>query len=81
MTTTVYVPGDSAVRSIGGDDVARAIAEGAAARGIDVTIVRNGSPADLMLAAGGGGGAGTASTGLNGRGLDSMPGKIGRAHV
>ncbi len=43
MTTTVYVPGDSAVRSIGGDDVARAIAEGAAARGIDVTIVRNGS--------------------------------------
>lgn len=42
--------------------------------GTFVTIVRNGSPADLMLAAGGGGGAGTASTGLNGRGLDSMPG-------
>ncbi|HET7902272.1 MAG TPA: NADH-ubiquinone oxidoreductase-F iron-sulfur binding region domain-containing protein [Candidatus Nanopelagicales bacterium] len=43
MSTTVYVPGDSAVRSIGADDVARAITEGAAARGLDITVVRNGS--------------------------------------
>jgi formate dehydrogenase iron-sulfur subunit len=43
VTTLVHVPGDSAARSIGADDVARAIADGAAARGIDVRIVRNGS--------------------------------------
>ncbi|HMI87667.1 MAG TPA: NADH-ubiquinone oxidoreductase-F iron-sulfur binding region domain-containing protein [Polyangiaceae bacterium] len=41
--TTVYVPGDSAARSVGAEDAAQAIARAAAARGDDVTIVRNGS--------------------------------------
>jgi len=47
--TTVYVPCDSAAVSIGADDVARAIAERAAARGLDVTVVRNGTRGMLWL--------------------------------
>ena len=47
--TTVYVPRDSAAVSIGADDVANAIAEQAAARGLDVTVVRNGTRGLLWL--------------------------------
>jgi formate dehydrogenase iron-sulfur subunit len=47
--TTVYVPCDSAAVSIGADDVARAVAEQAAARGLDVTVVRNGTRGMLWL--------------------------------
>jgi formate dehydrogenase iron-sulfur subunit len=41
--TTVYVPCDSAAVSVGADDVAAAIVEQAAARGVEVSVVRNGS--------------------------------------
>jgi formate dehydrogenase iron-sulfur subunit len=40
---TVYVPSDSSAKAVGADDVAIRIAAGAAARGRDVRIVRNGS--------------------------------------
>lgn len=43
MTTAIYVPKDSAARSVGADAVARTIADAAEARGESVTIVRNGS--------------------------------------
>ena len=43
MTTTVYVPRDSAARSVGADETAAAIAREAADRGIDLKVVRNGS--------------------------------------
>jgi formate dehydrogenase iron-sulfur subunit len=39
----VFVPGDAAAVSVGADGVARAIAEGGAARGVDLRIVRNGT--------------------------------------
>jgi formate dehydrogenase iron-sulfur subunit len=39
----IYVPRDSAARSMGADEVAQAIAAEAAARKLDVKIVRNGS--------------------------------------
>ncbi|MGD9956654.1 MAG: formate dehydrogenase, partial [Candidatus Nanopelagicales bacterium] len=41
--TTVYVPGDSAARAVGADDVALALASEAALRGLDLHVVRNGS--------------------------------------
>ncbi|HEV7705703.1 MAG TPA: formate dehydrogenase, partial [Gemmatimonadaceae bacterium] len=41
--TRVFVPRDSGALSVGAEDVARAIAIEAAARGADITIVRNGS--------------------------------------
>lgn len=41
--TRVYVPRDSAARSIGADEVAVAILTEAALRGVDVELVRNGS--------------------------------------
>ena len=41
--TRVYVPRDSAARSIGADEVAVAILTEAAVRGIDIELVRNGS--------------------------------------
>jgi formate dehydrogenase iron-sulfur subunit len=41
--TVVFVPADSAARSVGADDVAAAVARTAASRGLDVTVVRNGS--------------------------------------
>jgi len=47
--TRVYVPGDSAARSVGADEVAVAIAAEAAARGEDVTVVRNGSRGLMWL--------------------------------
>jgi len=43
MSATVFVPKDSAARSVGADAVATAIAAEAEARGAAVTIVRNGS--------------------------------------
>ena len=46
---TVYVPKDSAARSIGADDVAASIAKEAASRNIEISIVRNGSRGALWL--------------------------------
>ncbi len=43
MSVKVYVPRDSAALSVGAEGVARAIAKQAASRGLDVTVVRNGS--------------------------------------
>jgi formate dehydrogenase iron-sulfur subunit len=43
MSATVYIPRDSAALAVGADRVARRVAEEAQARGLDVTIVRNGS--------------------------------------
>ena len=39
----IYVPQDAAALAVGADKVAAAIAREAAARGIEVTIIRNGS--------------------------------------
>ena len=49
MTVRIYVPGDSAALALGAHDVARAIAVEAAQRGIDVTVVRNGTRGLLYL--------------------------------
>lgn len=49
MTTTIYVPKDSAARSIGADLVAMAIEAESAKRGISISIVRNGSRGALWL--------------------------------
>ncbi len=43
MTTTIYVPRDSAALAVGADRVARQIAAEALARNLPVRIVRNGS--------------------------------------
>jgi formate dehydrogenase iron-sulfur subunit len=43
MSFTVYVPRDASALSLGAEAVAEAIASEAARRGIDVTVVRNGS--------------------------------------
>ncbi|RFB79646.1 formate dehydrogenase beta subunit [Methylovirgula sp. 4M-Z18] len=43
MTLRLYVPDDSAARSVGADRVAKALAEEAGKRGAEVEIVRNGS--------------------------------------
>jgi formate dehydrogenase iron-sulfur subunit len=43
MTVTLYVPRDSAAVSVGADDVVAALLAEAAARHVDVRIVRNGS--------------------------------------
>lgn len=45
----VYVPKDSAARSIGADDVAQAIERESAQRGLSITIIRNGSRGALWL--------------------------------
>jgi formate dehydrogenase iron-sulfur subunit len=47
--TTIYVPKDSAARSVGADEVAKSIAREAASRKIEVLIVRNGSRGALWL--------------------------------
>ena len=47
--TTVYVPGDSGARAVGADAVAAAIVAGAAQRGVEVSLVRNGSRGALWL--------------------------------
>ena len=49
MTVRIYVPGDSAALALGAHDVARAITSEAALRGIDLTIVRNGTRGMLYL--------------------------------
>lgn len=49
MSATVYVPRDSAARSVGADEVAAAIAREAQARGIEVDVIRNGSRGLLWL--------------------------------
>ncbi|NRP16849.1 NADP-reducing hydrogenase subunit HndC [Ensifer adhaerens] len=43
MTTKIYIPRDAAALALGADKVAKAIEDLIAARGLDVTIVRNGS--------------------------------------
>ncbi|OUL99507.1 formate dehydrogenase beta subunit [Variovorax sp. JS1663] len=43
MSITVYVPRDSAALAAGAERVARRIAQEASSRGLDVTLVRNGS--------------------------------------
>jgi formate dehydrogenase iron-sulfur subunit len=43
MSVKIYVPRDSAALSVGAEGVARAIANEASSRGIDITLVRNGS--------------------------------------
>jgi formate dehydrogenase iron-sulfur subunit len=47
--TTIYVPCDSAAIAVGADRVAKAIAAELSARGIDATIVRNGSRGAFFL--------------------------------
>jgi formate dehydrogenase iron-sulfur subunit len=47
--TTVWVPRDASARSVGADEVADAIAAHAAAIGVEVRIVRNGSRGMLWL--------------------------------
>jgi len=49
MSVRGYVPGDSAACSVGADQVAARIAEVAAARGVEVDVVRNGSRGMLWL--------------------------------
>ena len=43
MTTTIYIPGDSGALALGAEKVAKAVAAELSARGIEATIVRNGS--------------------------------------
>jgi len=43
MSVRVYVPADTTALAVGAEDVALAIAAGAAARGVSVELVRNGS--------------------------------------
>jgi formate dehydrogenase iron-sulfur subunit len=47
--TRIYVPRDSAARSMGADDVAEALERDARARGTEIEIVRNGSRGMLWL--------------------------------
>jgi formate dehydrogenase iron-sulfur subunit len=49
MTVTVYVPQDASALSLGADDVAEAIANEAAARGVELHLVRNGSRGAFWL--------------------------------
>lgn len=49
MTTTVYVPCDAAALAVGADDVAAALEQAAAQRGIALNIIRNGSHGMLWL--------------------------------
>jgi formate dehydrogenase iron-sulfur subunit len=49
MITTIYVPKDSAARSVGADLVALAIETESAKRGLNISIVRNGSRGALWL--------------------------------
>ena len=49
MTVTIYVPRDSAARSMGAEETARAIEAAAVATDADVRIVRNGSRGMLWL--------------------------------
>jgi formate dehydrogenase iron-sulfur subunit len=43
MTTRIFIPGDAAALSVGAEEVAAAVAQEIASRGLDAEIVRNGS--------------------------------------
>ena len=43
MSVTVYVPNDSTALAVGADTTARAISDVASKRGLEVTVIRNGS--------------------------------------
>lgn len=45
----IYVPADSAAKALGADDVARAMSDAATDRGLDVTLIRNGSRGMVWL--------------------------------
>ena len=47
----IYVPRDAAARALGADAVAEAVLREAKARGLDVTLVRNGSRGMVWLEA------------------------------
>ncbi len=49
MTSTIYIPKDSAARSIGADHVAAVIEAESAKRGISISIIRNGSRGAFWL--------------------------------
>ena len=49
MSVRVYVPGDSAACSVGADEVAARITAVAAAEGVTVEVIRNGSRGMLWL--------------------------------
>jgi len=49
MSVSIYVPRDSAALSLGANEVAEAVVREAAARGIEVQLVRNGSRGMLWL--------------------------------
>lgn len=49
MTVTVYIPQDAAALAVGADDVAAAVEREAAARGLAVRVIRNGSRGMLWL--------------------------------
>lgn len=49
MSIKIYVPRDAAAKALGADEVAAAVAAEARKRGIDVTIVRNGSRGMVWL--------------------------------
>ena len=45
----IFVPRDAAAKALGADEVAAAVRAEAAARGLDVTVVRNGSRGMIWL--------------------------------
>ena len=49
MSTTIFIPGDAAALAVGADKVVVAIEREASLRGIEITIVRNGSRGLLWL--------------------------------
>jgi len=49
MSVTIYIPRDATALGLGAEDVAKAIAAEAAARKIDITIVRNGTRGMVWL--------------------------------
>ncbi len=49
MTTKIFVPRDAAALSVGADKIAEAVGAQARQRGLDVTIIRNGSRGMLWL--------------------------------
>ena len=49
MMPKVYIPSDSAVSSIGGDEVARLISDEAKLRNLEIEIIRNGTRGALWL--------------------------------
>jgi hypothetical protein len=67
MRATIYVPGDAAALALGADAVADAIAATAAARGIELRLVRNGT-------------RGMVWSGLRGRGGAAFPAGIKWKH-